>query len=179
MRWPPVRCPHWSTGWPPWAFSAAPSPRSVPRPPRAGATNIARRFGPILTQVRRPLAVIATILLAPVIPFAHYAYRLHMRMWPEIDDDHRGQRSACSTVPNANVQNIAPIASRLRRNRHLKVERAICPAAARCRRLLARRRWHHGGQGAALAAAVRRRPDLDTGELIAAGWDQLHPQLKA
>jgi hypothetical protein len=31
----------------------------------------------------------------------------------------------------------------------------------------------------ALAAAVRRRPDLDPGELIAAGGDQLHPQLDA
>jgi hypothetical protein len=27
-----------------------------------------------------------------------------------------------------------------------------------------------------LAPAVRRRPDLDPGELIAAGWDQLDPQ---
>jgi hypothetical protein len=36
--------------------------------------------------------------------------------------------------------------------------------------------WRTGG---ALAAAVRRRPDLDPGELIAAGWDQLHPQLDA
>jgi probable F420-dependent oxidoreductase len=33
---------------------------------------------------------------------------------------------------------------------------------------------------AELAAAVRRRrPDLDPGELIAAGWDQLHWQLDA
>jgi hypothetical protein len=31
----------------------------------------------------------------------------------------------------------------------------------------------------ALAAAVLRRPDLDPGELIAAGWDQPHPQLDA
>jgi hypothetical protein len=30
-----------------------------------------------------------------------------------------------------------------------------------------------------LAAAVRRRPLLDPGELIAAGWDQLHPRLDA
>jgi hypothetical protein len=31
----------------------------------------------------------------------------------------------------------------------------------------------------ALAAAVRHGPDLDPGEMIAAGWDQLHPQLDA
>jgi probable F420-dependent oxidoreductase len=37
-----------------------------------------------------------------------------------------------------------------------------------------------GGLTAELAAAVRsRRPDLDPGELIAAGWDQLHRQLDA
>ena len=30
-----------------------------------------------------------------------------------------------------------------------------------------------------MAAAIRCRPDLDPGELIAAGWDQLHPQLDA
>jgi probable F420-dependent oxidoreductase len=32
---------------------------------------------------------------------------------------------------------------------------------------------------ALVAAARRRRPDLDPGELIAAGWDQLHRQLDA
>jgi hypothetical protein len=31
----------------------------------------------------------------------------------------------------------------------------------------------------ALAAAVRRRPDLDPGDLITVGWDQPHPQLDA
>jgi pimeloyl-ACP methyl ester carboxylesterase len=60
-------------------------PAVGPEATRAGATEIARRFGPILTQLRRPLAVIATILLAPLIPFAHYAYRVYMRMWPEVD----------------------------------------------------------------------------------------------
>src|SRR6202012_5617394 len=60
-------------------------PAVGPEATRAGATEIARRFGPVLTQLRRPLAVMATILLAPLIPFAHYAYRLYMRMWPGID----------------------------------------------------------------------------------------------
>jgi pimeloyl-ACP methyl ester carboxylesterase len=60
-------------------------PAVGPEASRAGATNIARRFGPVLTQLRRPLAVLATILLAPLIPFAHYAYRVYMRMWPEVD----------------------------------------------------------------------------------------------
>jgi len=30
-----------------------------------------------------------------------------------------------------------------------------------------------------VAASRRRRPELDPGELIAAGWDQLHRQLDA
>lgn len=60
-------------------------PAVGPEATRAGATEIARRFGPILTQLRRPLAVLATILLAPLIPFAHYAYRVYMQMWPEVD----------------------------------------------------------------------------------------------
>jgi probable F420-dependent oxidoreductase len=38
----------------------------------------------------------------------------------------------------------------------------------------------HGELPAELAAAVlRRRPDLDPGELVAAGWDQLHRRLDA
>ena len=60
-------------------------PAVGPEATRAGATNVARRFGPVLTQLRRPLAVIATIMLAPLIPFAHYAYRVYTRMWPEVD----------------------------------------------------------------------------------------------
>ena len=39
----------------------------------------------MLTQLRRPLAVLSTVLLAPLIPFAHYAYRVYARMWPEED----------------------------------------------------------------------------------------------
>jgi pimeloyl-ACP methyl ester carboxylesterase len=60
-------------------------PAVGPEATRAGATNVARRFGPVLTQLRRPLAVIATIMLAPLIPFAHYAYRVYTRMWHEVD----------------------------------------------------------------------------------------------
>jgi hypothetical protein len=29
--------------------------------------------------------VLSTVLLAPLIPFAHYAYRGYTRMWPEDD----------------------------------------------------------------------------------------------
>ena len=48
-----------------------------------GVTDFARRFNPVLTQLRRPLAVLSTALLAPLIPFAHFAYRGYARMWPE------------------------------------------------------------------------------------------------
>jgi len=50
-----------------------------------GATEVARRLNPVLTQLRRPLAMLSTALLAPLIPFAHYAYRGYARMWPEAD----------------------------------------------------------------------------------------------
>jgi pimeloyl-ACP methyl ester carboxylesterase len=50
-----------------------------------GATDVARRFNRVLTELRRPLAMLSTVLLAPLIPFAHYAYRGYARMWPEDD----------------------------------------------------------------------------------------------
>jgi pimeloyl-ACP methyl ester carboxylesterase len=50
-----------------------------------GVTGVARRFNPVLTQLRWPLAVLSTVLLAPLIPFAHYAYRGYAGMWPEAD----------------------------------------------------------------------------------------------
>jgi pimeloyl-ACP methyl ester carboxylesterase len=50
-----------------------------------GVTDVARRFGLVLTQLRRPLAVLSTVLLAPLIPFAHYAYRAYASRWPEDD----------------------------------------------------------------------------------------------
>jgi pimeloyl-ACP methyl ester carboxylesterase len=60
-------------------------PSAGPEAFAGGATDIARRFNPVLTQLRRPLAVLSTVLLAPLIPFAHYAYRGYTRMWPEDD----------------------------------------------------------------------------------------------
>jgi pimeloyl-ACP methyl ester carboxylesterase len=60
-------------------------PAVGPEATGGGATDAARRFNPVLTQLRRPLAVLSTVLLAPLIPFAHYAYRGYARMWPEDD----------------------------------------------------------------------------------------------
>ena len=60
-------------------------PAAGPEATPGGATELARRFGLLLTQLRRPLAVLCTVLLAPLIPFAHFAYRGYMRMWPEDD----------------------------------------------------------------------------------------------
>ena len=39
----------------------------------------------MLTQLRQPLAVLSTVLLAPLIPFAHNAYRVYAGRWPEDD----------------------------------------------------------------------------------------------
>ena len=60
-------------------------PAVGPEATDGGATDVARRFNPVLTQLRRPLAVLSTVLLAPLIPFAHYAYRGYARVWPEDD----------------------------------------------------------------------------------------------
>jgi pimeloyl-ACP methyl ester carboxylesterase len=60
-------------------------PAAGPEATGGGVTDTARRYGLVLTQLRRLLAVLSTILLAPLIPFAHYAYRGYARMWPEGD----------------------------------------------------------------------------------------------
>jgi pimeloyl-ACP methyl ester carboxylesterase len=60
-------------------------PAVGPEATGTGVTDVARRWNRVLTQLRRPLAVLATILLAPLIPFAHYAYRAYTGMWPEAD----------------------------------------------------------------------------------------------
>ena len=60
-------------------------PAVGPEATDGGVTDVARRFNPVLTQLRRPLAVLSTALLAPLIPFAHFAYRGYARMWPEDD----------------------------------------------------------------------------------------------
>jgi pimeloyl-ACP methyl ester carboxylesterase len=60
-------------------------PAVGPEAIEGGVTDVARRFSPVLTQLRWPLAVLSTVLLAPLIPLAHYAYRGYARMWPEAD----------------------------------------------------------------------------------------------
>jgi pimeloyl-ACP methyl ester carboxylesterase len=60
-------------------------PAVGPEATSGGVVDVARRFNPVLTQLRRPLAVLSTVLLAPLIPFAHHAYRGYARMWPEDD----------------------------------------------------------------------------------------------
>ena len=47
--------------------------------------DLARRFAPMLSQLRRPLAALSTGLLAPLIPFSHYAYRAYSGISPEGD----------------------------------------------------------------------------------------------
>jgi pimeloyl-ACP methyl ester carboxylesterase len=47
--------------------------------------DLARRFAPMLSELRRPLAALSTGLLAPLIPFAHYAYRAYSGISPEGD----------------------------------------------------------------------------------------------
>jgi pimeloyl-ACP methyl ester carboxylesterase len=60
-------------------------PSVGPEATDGGVTDVARRYNRILTQLRRPLAVLSTVLLAPLIPFAHSAYRVYASRWPEDD----------------------------------------------------------------------------------------------
>jgi pimeloyl-ACP methyl ester carboxylesterase len=61
------------------------APSVGPEATHGGVTDVARRYHRVLTQLRRPLSVLSTILLAPLIPFAHYAYRSYASRWPEDD----------------------------------------------------------------------------------------------
>lgn len=60
-------------------------PSVGPEATASGITDIARRFAPILSQLRRPSAALCTGLLAPLIPVAHFAYRAYASVWPEDD----------------------------------------------------------------------------------------------
>ncbi len=50
-----------------------------------GLAQLARRFAPMLSQLRRPLAALSTGLLAPLIPFGHYVLQAYSSMSPEGD----------------------------------------------------------------------------------------------
>ena len=50
-----------------------------------GVADVAHRFAPILSELRRPLAVLSTGLVAPLIPFGHYVMRAYSRLSPEGD----------------------------------------------------------------------------------------------
>jgi pimeloyl-ACP methyl ester carboxylesterase len=60
-------------------------PSVGPEAAPGGIVDLARRWAPMLSQLRRPLALLSTGLVAPLIPFAHYAYQAYRRMWPEDD----------------------------------------------------------------------------------------------
>ncbi len=60
-------------------------PSVGPEATGGGATDLARRFAPIVSELRRPLAALSTGLLAPLIPLSHYVFRAYARMSPEGD----------------------------------------------------------------------------------------------
>jgi pimeloyl-ACP methyl ester carboxylesterase len=60
-------------------------PSVGPEATAARVVDLARRFAPVLSGLRRPLAALSTGLLAPLIPVAHYAYRGYASIWPEDD----------------------------------------------------------------------------------------------
>ncbi|OBJ86046.1 hypothetical protein A9W97_18725 [Mycobacterium gordonae] len=82
--WPAARRPRWPIGWPPWRCWAA---RSVGRSDAVTGTiaDVARRYASIVSELRRPLAAMATGLLSPLVPFGHYAMRAYSSLSPEGD----------------------------------------------------------------------------------------------
>ncbi|MGO8936663.1 MAG: alpha/beta fold hydrolase [Mycobacterium sp.] len=60
-------------------------PSVGPQAIAGSVADLARRFAPMLSQLRRPLAALSTGLLAPIIPFSHYAYRAYSGISPEGD----------------------------------------------------------------------------------------------
>jgi pimeloyl-ACP methyl ester carboxylesterase len=50
-----------------------------------GAIELARRFAPLLSELRRPLAGAVSALVMPLIPFAHYACQAYALTTPEGD----------------------------------------------------------------------------------------------
>ncbi len=60
-------------------------PSVGPEATAGGAADLARRFAPILSQLRRPLAALSTGLLAPLIPFGHYVLQAYSNISPEGD----------------------------------------------------------------------------------------------
>ncbi len=60
-------------------------PSVGPEAAAGGVADLARRFAPMLSQLRRPLAALSTGLLAPLIPASHYVFRAYSSISPEGD----------------------------------------------------------------------------------------------
>ncbi|MGO9155628.1 alpha/beta fold hydrolase [Mycobacterium sp.] len=60
-------------------------PSVGPEATAGSVADLARRVAPMLSQLRRPLAALSTGLLAPLVPFSHYAYRAYSGISPEGD----------------------------------------------------------------------------------------------
>lgn len=50
-----------------------------------GVIDVARRFAPILSGLRGPLAAVVAGLVLPIVPFGHWAYRAYASISPEGD----------------------------------------------------------------------------------------------
>jgi pimeloyl-ACP methyl ester carboxylesterase len=61
------------------------TPSVGPDATATGVIDVARRFAPILSGLRQPLAAVAAGVLVPVIPFGHYVYRAFSNSMPEGD----------------------------------------------------------------------------------------------
>jgi pimeloyl-ACP methyl ester carboxylesterase len=60
-------------------------PSVGPEGTAGGAPDLARRFAPVVSVLRRPLGALTTGLAAPLIPVGHYAMRAYSSLSPEGD----------------------------------------------------------------------------------------------
>jgi pimeloyl-ACP methyl ester carboxylesterase len=61
------------------------TPSVGPDATAAGPVELTRRFAPILSSLRRPLAALVAAGLLPIIPLGHWAYRGFSGIMPEAD----------------------------------------------------------------------------------------------
>ena len=85
MPWPARRCPPLSGRVAAVAVLGGVVPSVGPDALATGAIELARRFAPVLSGLRRPLAQAVSALLMPLIPFAHYACQAYASTTPEGD----------------------------------------------------------------------------------------------
>ena len=82
--WPAARRPRW-LAFPGVAVLGGAVPSVGPEATEGIIDDLARRFEPMLSELRRPLAALSFGILAPLIPLSHYVLRAYFSIQPEGD----------------------------------------------------------------------------------------------